>query len=110
MTALWHNDGWMTPAEVKAQLGQGLAYTTVATVLGRLHAKGLVDRMAQGRAFAYTAVLAESELAGRRIADLLVSVSDRTAMFTGFVRNLSKRDANALRALLDKTTEPEPGS
>ena len=101
MKVLWSSPEPLSPATVNSRLDQGLAYTTVATVLGRLHTKGLVQRTAVGRAFVYRAAIPESELAGRRIADVLLSASDSRAVLAGFVRGLSKRDAKALRALLD---------
>ncbi len=102
MKVLWSTTEPLSPAAVNAVLDQGLAYTTVATVLGRLHTKGLVQRTVSGRAFAYRSAVPESELAGRRIADVLLSASDSRAALAGFVRSLSKRDAKALRALLDE--------
>ena len=101
MTILWAADRPLHPSEVKEQLDHGLAYTSVATVLGRLHAKGLVERESDGRAFVYTAAVGEAELAARRIADVLAAATDRTAVLAGFVGSLSKRDATALRKLLD---------
>ena len=103
MKVLWAADRPLQPGEIKDLLEAHLAYTSVATVLGRLHTKGLVERTEAGRAFAYRAALAESELAARRIGDVLASASDRTAALAGFVESLSKRDANALRSLLDKS-------
>lgn len=45
-------------SEIQSSLkasGRDLAYTTVMTVLVRLHAKGLVQRRKEGRAFLYSA-------------------------------------------------------
>ena len=100
LKVLWAADRALQPGEVKDLLDLDLAYTSVATVLTRLHAKGLVDRVESGRAFAYTAAFEESDLAARRIVDVLSSSSDRGAVLAGFVGRLSKRDANALRRLL----------
>jgi predicted transcriptional regulator len=102
LSILWRADEPLQPAEVKARLDTDLAYTSVATVLGRLHDKGLVERLASGRAFAYRSVVNEAELAARRIGEVLSSASDRTAVLAGFVGHLSKRDAKALRRLLDE--------
>jgi len=102
LSVLWAATEPLLPAEVNDRLGQGLAYTTVATVLGRLCSKGLVQRAARGRAFTYRAAVPEADFAGQRIADVLQSASDRRAALAGFVRGLSKRDAKALRALLDE--------
>ena len=74
----------------------------MATVLGRLQAKGLVSRTEAGRAFAYQASIAEPELAARRIDSVLASTNDRNAVLAQFVGNLSKSEAKTLRALLDK--------
>jgi predicted transcriptional regulator len=102
---LWSADRPLPPGEIKARLATDLAYTSVATVLGRLHAKGLVRRREAGRAFEYEAVVDESQLAASRIAALLADAGDRKAVLAGFVGTLSKRDAKALRALLDN--EPQ---
>jgi predicted transcriptional regulator len=101
LTVLWGAAEPLQPADVKTRLGTDLAYTSVATVLGRLHDKGLVERLPAGRAFAYRAVVDEAQLAARRIDDVLSTANDRTAVLARFVGTLSKRDARALRKLLD---------
>jgi len=101
LTVLWSAGRPLLPAEVKERLKTDLAYTSVATVLGRLHKKGLVRRDPAGRAYTYEAVLDEAALAGRRIKDVLSSATDRRAVLAGFVGSLSGRDVKALRALLD---------
>jgi predicted transcriptional regulator len=54
MVALW-DLGSATTREVHARVGEpaGLAYTTMATVLDRLHAKGCCSRVRVGRMFSY---------------------------------------------------------
>ncbi|MEK7424112.1 MAG: BlaI/MecI/CopY family transcriptional regulator [Actinomycetota bacterium] len=101
MTVLWHADRPLQPGEVKPLLQAHLAYTSVATVLGRLHTKGLVERVEAGRAFAYRASIDESQLAVRRISDVLSSTSDKRKVLAGFVGSLSKKDAKALRTMLE---------
>ncbi len=103
MTVLWGTREPLQPGDVKERLKTDLAYTSVATVLGRLHAKGLVERTESGRAFGYVAKVDESELAARRIKDVLSSASNRSAVIAGFVGSLSKRDAKALREMLEKS-------
>jgi len=44
----------MTPAQVLSHLGDGLAYTTVMTALGRLHHKYALACQPCGRGYAYT--------------------------------------------------------
>lgn len=101
MAVLWASDRALQPGEIRELIPSDLAYTSVATVLGRLYSKGLVERTAAGRAFAYRPALGESELAVRRIGDVLSAASDRGQVLAGFVGSLSKKEATALRALLD---------
>src|SRR5579859_6342280 len=52
LQTIWHL-GPCTVREVFAIVGGGLAYTTIATVLDRLHAKGYLAREREGKAFRY---------------------------------------------------------
>lgn len=54
MVVLW-DLGTATTREVHARIGEpaGLAYTTTATVLDRLHMKGCCSRLRVGKAFSY---------------------------------------------------------
>ena len=101
LTVLWKSQRALTPAEVRSQLPGDLAYTTVMTVLGRLHDKGLLRRTQRGRAFAYTTTMSESELIARRMGDALAATRDPASALSGFVGGLSKRDAALLRNILD---------
>ena len=100
MTVLWSADGPLPPGEIKERLTVELAYTSVATVLGRLQVKGLVRRIESGRAFSYEASLDESQLAVRRISEVLSAASDKGQVLAGFVGSLSKKDIKSLRAML----------
>ncbi|MEV7027233.1 BlaI/MecI/CopY family transcriptional regulator [Kitasatospora sp. NPDC093558] len=91
----------LTPGEVLERVDDRLAYTTVVTALSRLHAKGLLTREKRGRAFAYTAGADESELAARTMRRVLDGRSDREAVLTHFVDELSDDDEDFLRRLLD---------
>ncbi|MEU3397092.1 BlaI/MecI/CopY family transcriptional regulator [Streptomyces filamentosus] len=98
--------GW-----VQGGLGGGLAYTTVVTILTRLHAKGAVARERSGRSFRWTAVADEAGLAALRMRRVLDSEADREAVLTSFVTTLSPGDERLLRALLEATESsgpPEP--
>ncbi len=102
MEVLWCADGPLTPAEVREQLGVELAYTTVMTVLGRLHDKGRADRDTRGRAFAYSAAVTESELAAEQMNAVLSSATDRVGALGGLIGALSMGDRAALRRLLSE--------
>ncbi len=43
----------LSPGEVRERIGGDLAYTTVVTILSRLHAKGLLSRYKDGRVHLY---------------------------------------------------------
>jgi predicted transcriptional regulator len=94
-----------TPGEVQQALTETephpLAYTTVVTILSRLHTQGLVDRFRHGRAFAYLPVADHAQLAARRMRRVLDAEDDRDAVLARFVGDLSARDEEALRRLLD---------
>src|SRR5258708_18262380 len=79
----------LSPAEVRDQLGGDLAYTTVVTILSRLHGKGVLDRRKAGRAFMYRPVTDEPGLAAQRLAQMLDAEPDREAGLARFVSGLS---------------------
>jgi len=93
----------LSPGQVRERLAirpQGeLSYSTVVTIMSRLHAKGLLARERAGRGFAYTPVDAVSLAAGQ-MSRALDTGADRRAVLTSFVSGLSGRDARLLRRLL----------
>jgi|SRR5688572_1669093 predicted transcriptional regulator len=105
LKVLWQADRPLQPGEINERLDSGLAYTSVATVLTRLQAKGLVARSPAGRGYAYEAVVDESELAVRRMSELLASSSDRNLVLSRFIDGLSARDAKAVRSMLGKASK-----
>ena len=82
-----------------------LAYTTVMTVLVRLHEKEVLGREKEGRGFVYHPLLTESELVeqlGRQEIDELLVRYGRVAVaqFASAVRDLSPAHLAQLRALI----------
>lgn len=100
LAALWAADQALTPAQVLDELPGPLAYTTVMTILARLHDKGVVERSRAGRAFAYRPVVEEADLAATRMRALLEGGGDRGAVLARFVGALAPDDARVLAALL----------
>jgi predicted transcriptional regulator len=111
-------DGPLTPGEVRQRLAPAtqavpdqagtdqadgqrgeLSYSTVVTIVSRLHAKGLLARQRAGRGFTYTPVDYAS-LAASRMSQVLGSENDHDAVLSRFVSGLSSRDALLLRELL----------
>jgi predicted transcriptional regulator len=91
----------MTTGQVIERLGGGLAYSTVVTILTRLHAKRQLTRVPRGRAYAYAPVADEAGLAARRMRGYLDERPDRAAVLTRFVGDLDADDENLLRHLLE---------
>lgn len=85
-----------------------LSYSTVVTILSRLHAKGLLSRQRDGRAFVYT-VVDEASLAASRMSQALDTGRDHDEVLTRFVSGLSGRDAELLRRLLGLEPGGSPG-
>lgn len=105
MDILWSNEEAMTPREVHDILRrrrQGVAYTTVMTILVRLWQKGMADRTEQGRAFAYRPVEPRDEWTARRMRELLRGSGDRAAALTQFVRAIDGREIAQLRRALER--------
>lgn len=100
--ALLHATGEaMTPGHVADSLTTSLAHTTVATTLARLHSRGVLNRSPQGRSYAYTPVTDESGLTARHMRRVMETDSDRAAVLTHFVGELSDDDEVLLRRLLN---------
>jgi predicted transcriptional regulator len=91
----------LSAAEVLDRLGGGLAYTTVVTILARLHAKGTLSRHKDGRSFRYAPADDPAGLAARRLARMLDAEPDREGVLARFVSGLSGTDEDLLRRLLD---------
>jgi predicted transcriptional regulator len=109
LAALWSAPTPLTAGAVQRELGGTLAYSTVVTILSRLHVKGVLDRTPHGRAFAYTPVADEPGLAARRMRQVLDAESDRSRVLARFVSDLSDEDERLLRSLLAQhATEPDP--
>lgn len=95
----------LTPGQVRHQLGGDLAYTTVVTILSRLHGKGVLTRIRSGRAYSYAPVADKPGLAARRMRGVLDAEADREAVLARFVSGLSAADDQLLRRML---TESQP--
>ncbi len=113
LNVLWAAGEPLSAAEVRerlvAEAGSGageLAYTTVVTILTRLFEKKTLSRERDGRAFRYAPVADEAGLAARRLTAMLDEVTDRHAVLSGFVDNLTDNDEQLLRALLGDRAKP----
>ena len=95
----------LTPGEVAERLGGELTYSSVVTILTRMHTKGLLTRAQRGRAYAYAPVTDDAGFAARRMRTVLEERPDREAVLARFADGLSDTDADLLRQLLDPEQE-----
>lgn len=100
LAALWSTERPLTPAEIQAEIGGGLAYNTVHTILKRLYDKGLVLRDADGRRGAYRPAKNAAELTAEAMHEALDRGPDPIAALQQFVSGLSPEEERALRDLL----------
>ena len=99
----------MTPRQVHGILvsrKQALAYTSVTTILVRLWKKGMLERAAVGRAFAYQPTASRDAWTAQRMAEILRQSTDPRAALTHFAQSIDRRQANELRDALDRRPRP----
>ena len=85
-----------------------LSYSTVVTIMSRLHAREGLARERAGRGFAYTPVDAASLAAGQ-MTRALDAGADRRAVLTSLVSGLSGRDARVLHGCWGPTAGTPDG-
>lgn len=100
LAALWAAPGPLTARDVRERLPGDLAYTTVLTILSRLHDKGMLVRHREGRGYAYEPTRDEASHTAQRMHSLLEGGSDREAVLARFVSELSAQDEHLLHQLL----------
>lgn len=110
LTALWERGELPTP-EVFSVVGQprGLAYTTILTVLQRLHRKGLVSRRGEGKAHVYSPAMTREEFARRRgefLAGAMVKLG--SAGLSAFLAEADRLDPAFLVQIRRHLDEAEP--
>jgi predicted transcriptional regulator len=91
--------------ELKAE--RAIAYTTVMTVMDKLHHKGWLRREPKGRAYAYEAVASREAYTARLMRDAWATSDNQAAAFVHFLEQLSEPESRALRAALEICPPPE---
>lgn len=106
LAVLWDLDGWVTPRQVLVRLPAepAVVYSTVMTVLRRLWKKGVLERRAEGRAYAYHPVLGREEQTAERMVALLDSAQDPEVALSHFLSGLDTARRRQLRRLLRRGT------
>ncbi|MEU8403957.1 BlaI/MecI/CopY family transcriptional regulator [Nonomuraea sp. NPDC048892] len=77
-----------------------LAYTTVMTVMDKLHTKGLLKRQPVGRAYIYEAVSSKEAYTADVMRASLAASGNRAATLVHFLERLTPEEASALEAAL----------
>jgi len=85
------------------------AYTTIMTVMGRLHEKGVLARERRGRQYVYRLSAAEGELIDRLSGLAVDRVVERygTAALRHFAERLADLDPETRRRLVELADEPQ---
>ncbi|MEX2571595.1 MAG: BlaI/MecI/CopY family transcriptional regulator [Gemmatimonadota bacterium] len=110
MSILWRR-GSGTVAEVREELGEDLAYTSVLSALQTLEEKGYVDHRPEGRAYRYTPRVEPEEAGGSALARIRNAVYQGSAerLFAQLVgdRGLSRAELERMRLILSERLKKE---
>lgn len=116
MLVLWRSAEPLSVRGVMQRLRRrpALAYTTVLTVLRRLHAKGLLARSKEGKAYVYAPAVSRERWMGLRAARELLG-SDRgapsRAVLMAFLESAERADPRLVDRLSDLiATRKDTGS
>lgn len=103
MERLWNWDRPVSVREVMEDLNKdrSLAYTTVMSVLNNLHRKGMVLREKTGRAYIYRPRRSRASHTAEHMEMVLANNPDRSGALLRFVEQLSDRDIEALRQVVE---------
>lgn len=110
MEMLWASAEPTTVREVHTELTQQrpLAYTTVMTVMDKLHRKGWLLREPDGRAYRYHPAISRERYTADLMGEALSSSSDRSATLVAFLEQLDEAEAAELRSAFDAMSSSEP--
>ncbi|GAA3201141.1 BlaI/MecI/CopY family transcriptional regulator [Actinocorallia longicatena] len=92
--------GPISAADVVARIPGEPAYTTINTILFRLHDKGMLARVRDGRQFLYRTAVDEARVVADRMHDHLRHASDSGSVLNRFVQSLSPEEELELRRIL----------
>jgi predicted transcriptional regulator len=107
LRTLWDGGELSTP-EVVSRVAESrqLAYTTVLTVLQRLHRKGVVSRRLVGKVHWYTAAVSREELAQRKGETLAEAVVELSSVgLSAFLSEAQRLDPAFVAKLRERLIE-----
>jgi predicted transcriptional regulator len=99
MDVIWAGTRPYSVREVRERMeyGRPTAYTTVMTVMGILHGKGVLHREKQGRAWRYWPTESKAEHDARLMAEVLRSGLDHRLTFRRFLERVSEDEMASLQ-------------
>ncbi|HEX6580514.1 MAG TPA: BlaI/MecI/CopY family transcriptional regulator [Actinomycetota bacterium] len=102
MDHAWKRGDPVTVREVVDSVGvrNGLAYTTVMTVMERLSTKGFLVRRKVGRAYSYKTRVSRDDYSAALVRSVLAASKDRRSVLLGFVRSVKEDDLKELERLV----------
>ena len=110
MSVLWRL-GSATVSDVREQLEEDLAYTSVLSALQTLEEKGYVRHESEGRAYRYFAVIGAERAGGSALARIREAIFHGSAerMFAQLVsdRKLGREELEKMRRLLAERLKEE---
>jgi predicted transcriptional regulator len=105
MEILWRNESG-TVAEVRSQMGDDLAYTTVLSLLRTMHQKGYVKHVVEGRAHRFVPRIRRDAVRRFAVAQLVKDLFQGSPelVLTELVsdRRLSSAELQRIRDIIDK--------
>ena len=102
MNHLWSADGPQTVRDVLQRIDREppLAYTTVMTVMDKLHRKGLLSRDREGRAWRYWPTKDRAKYTAELMHELLVKSGDTSVTLLQFLDTMSAAEVKKLKRAL----------
>ncbi len=111
MDCLWnHDETTVNDVHRCLKAKKKIAYTTVMTILDRLHSKKIVSRKKVGKAFVYSPKLSKSQVVQRIITSTVRSLSqvygtDASAAFARGISKLPREERENILKLLNEVKE-----
>lgn len=112
MDVIWSGNRPYSVREVRERMeyDRPVAYTTVMTVLGILHGKGVLRREKHGRAWRYWPAETKAEHDARLMAEVLRSGRDHQLTIRRFLERVSEDEMASLRRAVFSVTADRAAS
>ena len=111
MHRVWEYGKPVTVRELFDELSaeRTIAYTTVMSTMDKLHRKGWLGRVKEGKAYRYTATASREEYSARLMREALDAGGDTEAVLSHFVAQIDSGESEALRSVLRKLRDRRRG-